>query len=81
MRGPLLFSMENPLHQLDFYGKQVLDRPEEVLLYETLVERLMQVTAEEVRSLAAELFVTDKLNLAVVGPAANQQELLKKLEV
>ncbi len=66
-RVPLLFSMENPMRQMDFYGRQALDRPEEILTYSDAVNRIMSVTAKDVLAVAQELFDPKNFNLALVG--------------
>ncbi|KKU79368.1 MAG: Peptidase M16 domain protein [Candidatus Amesbacteria bacterium GW2011_GWA2_47_70] len=83
VRGPILYSMENPVRQMNWYARQALDRPEEVMDYDTVIDRLMGVTAEEVRQVAQDLFRTEKLNLAVVGPVEKKKEekLLRLLRV
>lgn len=67
-RVPLLFSMENPMRQMDFYGRQALDRPGEILTYSDAVNRIMSVTAEDVLKVARELFDPKNFKLAMVGP-------------
>jgi len=81
LRGPLLFSAENPINQMDFYAKQALERPDDVITYDQLVSRLMQTDSKQITSVARDLFVADKLNLAVVGPLgdADKVRLEKKL--
>jgi predicted Zn-dependent peptidase len=80
IRGPLIFSMENPIHQMDFYAKQVLDKPHDVLSYDAVIDRVMHVTSHQVQSLADDLFQTRKLNLAIVGPvSAKEKSALPKL--
>ncbi|KKS32414.1 MAG: Peptidase M16 domain protein [Candidatus Amesbacteria bacterium GW2011_GWA2_42_12] len=80
IRGPLLFGAENPFNQMEFYARQVLEKPHDVLSYDMVIDRLMGVTAEEVRDLACEVFKTEKLNLAVVGPVEdNGDSDLKQL--
>ncbi len=83
VRGPLLFSKENPMHQMEFYARQALDRPQEVLAYDAVIDRLMGLTTKDVQQVAQDLFKTPKLNLAVVGPVPKKQEdhLLKLLRV
>jgi predicted Zn-dependent peptidase len=82
-RGPILFQAENPINVMNFYAKQVLDRPEEVITYDTLIDRLMEIDSKEVMQIAKDLMVTDKLNLAIVGPVGNfrQNKLVKLLKV
>lgn len=83
VRGPILYSMENPVRQMEWYARQALDRPEEMMDYDMVMSRLMKVTADEVRGVARDLFRTEKLNLAVVGPIEKKREagLLKKLRI
>ncbi len=73
LRGPLLFSMENPINQMNFYAKQVMDRPEEILSYEEATKRLMAVDAESIRNVAVRLFKKELLNIAVVGPVDDKR--------
>jgi predicted Zn-dependent peptidase len=82
-RGPILFSAENPVSVMNFYAKQVLDRPEEVMTFDQVIDRLMHTDSDEVRLVAQELFISKKLNLAIVGPVDEVQgkKLVKKLEV
>lgn len=68
VRGPLLFSLENPLSQMEWYARQALDRPQEILTHQQVIDRLMQIDCKDVQKIAQDLFVKDKLNLAIVGP-------------
>ncbi|MEK7155182.1 MAG: pitrilysin family protein [Patescibacteria group bacterium] len=81
MRGPLIYSMEDPVKQMNWFAKQALDRPEEMMSYDMVIDRLMGVTAKDIQSVARDLFRTEKLNLAVVGPVKNKDRLLKLLHV
>lgn len=83
VRGPLLFSMENPIHQLNFYAKQALDRPDDILDHKQVIAKITQVESGEVLKIAQQLFSTSKLNLAVVGQlkATDKSKLLKLLKV
>lgn len=83
VRGPLLFSKENPINQMEFYARQVLDRPTEVLDYDTVVDRLMDISVDDIQDVAVQLFATHKLNLAVVGPVQSKYKdnLLKLLRI
>jgi predicted Zn-dependent peptidase len=82
-RGPILFSAENPVNVMNFYAKQVLDRPEEVMTYDQVIDRLLQIDSKEVRKMAEDLFVSEKINLSMVGPVEEkrQKELEKLLQV
>ena len=68
IRGPLLFAQENPIHQMEYYAKQAMDRPEEILTYDQVIDRLMGITSSEIQLVAQQLFVPEKVNLAIVGP-------------
>ena len=83
MRGPLLFSMENPVNQMNWYAKQALDRPDQILSYDDVIDRLMRIDSNKVQQAARELFTTERLNVAVVGPVDNKTEegLAKLLKV
>ncbi len=83
LRGPLLFSAENPINQMEYYARQVLERPEEILTHQQVIDKLMTVTVEEIQNVAQSIFLTQKLNLAVVGPLeqGKKEELLKLLQV
>jgi predicted Zn-dependent peptidase len=72
-RGPILFSAENPVNVMNYYAKQVLDRPEEVMTFDQVIDRLMQTDSDEVRRVARELFSSKKLNLAIVGPVERER--------
>lgn len=83
VRVPLLFSLENPLAQMEFYAAQGLFRPQEILTHEQAIAKVQAVTAQDIQNLAKELFVAEKLNLVLVGPAkeAEKDSLLKLLKV
>lgn len=77
-RGPILFSAENPVNVMNFYAKQVLDRPEEIMTYDQVIDRLLQIDSKEVQKVAQDLFVSEKINLSLVGPV--EETRCKKLE-
>jgi predicted Zn-dependent peptidase len=80
MRGQLLFAKENPIHQMEFYARQVLDKPEEMMDYDTVIDSLMQVSSEEVRGIASELFLSSNLRLAAVGElVSSDREKMKRI--
>ncbi|MBI2008215.1 insulinase family protein [Candidatus Amesbacteria bacterium] len=68
IRGPLLFSAENPVNQMEWYARQVLDGRREILSYDQAIERVMAVDAESIRSVVQDIFLRRGLNLAIVGP-------------
>jgi len=80
LRGHLIFAQENPINQMEYYAHQVLVR-DELIDYDVLLERLMGVTAQEVKQLAYDLFVSEKINLAIVGSIKESDPLLKLLKI
>jgi predicted Zn-dependent peptidase len=80
LRGHLIFAQENPINQMEYYAHQLLSK-DEIVDYDTLIDSLMGVTAEQVRQVAQDLFVEGKLNLAVVGPEQDSDKLLKLLKI
>ncbi len=83
VRGPMIFSMENPYHQMNFYAHQALWRPGQIISADRVIQKVMAVTADDVRRVAQELFKSEKLKLAVVGPVEKKEEdrLLKLLKI
>ncbi len=73
IRGPMIFAMENPVRVMEYYARQVLDRPEDLMTPAQVIEKIMAVTAEQIQQVAQELYVKDKLNLAVVGPVEEKR--------
>lgn len=83
VRGPLLFSAENPINVMNYYAKQALDRPEEILTYDQVINRLIQIDSKEILQVANDLFATERLNLAVVGPVEDErvQKISKRVKI
>jgi predicted Zn-dependent peptidase len=76
--GRTLLGMEDSEQVAEFYGmQQVIEGKIETL--ESMEEAIRNVTAEEVFEVAKELFVTEGLRLAVIGPQKNEAELLQLL--
>ena len=73
LRGPMLFSMENPINQMNFFAKQALDKPDQMLTYEDVEKELMKVDAFMIQNVAQSLFKTHLINLAIVGPITKER--------
>lgn len=80
LKGSLIFSQENPSRQMDYYVHQALVH-DDLIDYDTHINRLMGVTAADIQNVARDLFVTEKLSLAIVGPVKNSEALLKLLKI
>jgi predicted Zn-dependent peptidase len=74
LRGPTLFSMENPISQMEWYARQAMDRPDHLMSHDDVINRLLQIDVDEIKQVARELFVPEKVNLAVVGQVLQSQK-------
>ncbi len=75
--GNMLLGLETSDQLASFYGSQeVLEG--KILRPEDLIGKIKKVRAEELRSVAREIFKDEKLNLAVIGPYKNK-DVFKKL--
>jgi len=65
--GHLFLSLESSDELAGFYGGQeILGLP--ILTPKELAARIQKVTATEIKKIAEEIFIPDRLNLAVIGP-------------
>jgi predicted Zn-dependent peptidase len=83
LRGQLVFAKENPIHQMEFYARQVLDKPDDMMDYDMVINSLMGVESDEILSLARELFMPKNIRIAVVGQLthADSERLTRILSV
>ncbi|MDO8503834.1 MAG: pitrilysin family protein [bacterium] len=81
VRGPMIFAAEDPHSQMEFYAKQVLWRPKNIKTMHEIIDRAMEVTAEDVQRVAGELFQDNRLNLAIIGPFENKGKFEKLLKI
>lgn len=67
VKGRLVLSLEDSFNVANFYGtKQLLE--ENLHSPQQIIERVQEVTKEEVAALAADLFKKETLNFAIIGP-------------
>ncbi len=67
LKGRIILSLEDSFSTAYFFGKRKLTE-NKVESLESVLESIEKVTKEQVTKLANELFVSSKLNIAVVGP-------------
>ncbi len=81
IRGQIVFAKENPIYQMEFFARQALDKPEEMIDYDTFISSLNEVNSDEIREVARELFKADNLRLSIVGETtqAQGQEMVQLL--
>ena len=73
-------SLETSDDITSFFGSQEVDRLE-IKTPEQIEAEIRAVTAEDIKKLTEELFVTEKLNLSIVGKIDNGGELEKLLKI
>ena len=60
-----------------FGFQEVMRRPLQTA--EQIIKEIKSVTAKDIRAVAKKLFVTKNLNLAIVGPVADEAKLKSEL--
>jgi predicted Zn-dependent peptidase len=78
LKGRLILSLEDSFNIAYVYGKELLTTGK-LTPVKTLLEKIDEVTAEDVRSLANEYFTPDKLNLALIGPFKNEKKFISAI--
>lgn len=72
IKGRLFLSMEDSFNVASFYGnKKLLE--EKVESPEEIVKKIESVTKDEVIALAKQIFIPQKLNVAIIGPFKNNE--------
>ena len=79
-KGGILLGMEDTFANAGWVARQELLN-QEVLTVDQVMKQLDQVTAEDIQTLAQQLFGTDKLHLAVVGPFKKESAFLSCLRI
>lgn len=67
LKGQILLSMEGTAAVAAWMGRQELQTGR-IMTPDEVVERICEVTSDDVNAVAARIFKTEKLNLAIVGP-------------
>lgn len=80
IKGPLTFLLEEPMSLATFFSHQEL-LEKEVLTPKEIMERIDKVTVDDIKRLGNELFLAQKLNLALIGPFEDGQGYKKLLEL
>lgn len=78
--GGLMLGLETSDDLARFYGGQeVVEK--KIMTPEKIMEHIQAVTAEEIQEVAKDLFKNEGLNLAVIGPLKNSDELQSVLKI
>lgn len=78
--GRLVLGLESSDELSEFYGIQYILR-KKLITPEEIIKKINAVTAEEIQKVAREIFVTEKLNLALIGPWKDEKKFLKLLKI
>ncbi len=79
-KGRLLLSLENSQSVANWLGAQEM-LTGRILSIDEVMRFVEAVTTEDVKRVARQLLVGDKLNLAIVGPARDEEHLFKLLKL
>lgn len=74
MKGSIILSLEDSEELAHFFGKQKLMYPQ-VRTVEEYIQKIEDVSQEQIETLARKLLTHDNLRLAVIGNTDNKQEL------
>ncbi|MBT5338430.1 insulinase family protein [Candidatus Falkowbacteria bacterium] len=80
LRGKIVLTLEDSSSMAEYYAKQ------EILTGKTMspevkLKKYQAVTEKEVQNLAKELFVKEKLNLALIGPFKSDKKFYKQIKL
>jgi len=73
VKGSTALSLEDSETQAAWYAREII-YGEKILTPTEKLKRLEKVTVAQVNQAARELFITSKLNLALIGPISNEQK-------
>ena len=79
-KGRLLLSMENSRNVAGWYGAQEA-LTGKILMVDDVTRIIEGLTVKDIRRVAGEIFVTEKLNLAAVGPVRETARIEKLLSI
>ncbi len=80
MKGNILLGKEDTENMSEWQGKQELLYPK-TLTPEELIEEIDKVSQKDIKRIANNLFINEKLNLAIVGPFKNKEKFEKILKL
>ena len=78
-KGTMSLSLDSSDSQASFYATQEL-LAKEILTPEDQFKKIDEVTAEDIKKIAEDIFLPEKINLAVIGPVEEKDSVeLKQL--
>ena len=79
-KGRLLLALEDSRIVANWFGAQEMLNGR-ILTVDEVISLIDSITIEDLRRVAQQLFISEKLNLAVVGPVEQKRELAKILKL
>jgi predicted Zn-dependent peptidase len=79
--GNLFMHLESSNDLGEFYGTQELYHDRKIKTPDEFAAEIQNVTADEVKALANEIFRGDNINLALIGPKQDESKLLELLKI
>ena len=71
VKGRMLLSMENSRNVAGWYGAQEV-LTGKIMTVDEVTQIIEGITPEDIRRVAGGIFLTEKLNLAIVGPVRDE---------
>ncbi|MBI3887600.1 insulinase family protein [Candidatus Microgenomates bacterium] len=79
-KGKMVLALEDTFRVASFYTHQELLR-KEIETPDEVLEKIEKVTVEDIQRVAKDIFKTEKLNLALVGPFKDPEQFDTLLKV
>ncbi len=76
--GQFMLSLEKTMNNMLWVGENLLCG-DEIPEREEIIKNIKSVTAEDIQEVAQELFVNEKLNMALIGPVKSKDEIVSEL--
>lgn len=80
IKGKAVLNMESSDEQAFFYADQEL-LENRILTLDKIFAKIEEVTADDIRRVARDIFKTEKLNLALIGPFKDKNKFQKLLKI
>jgi predicted Zn-dependent peptidase len=80
LRGKMVLSLEDPFRVASFYTAQEL-LEKEIETPEEILKKVEQVSVADIQRVAKDIFVPQKLNLAIIGPFKEKSKFDKILQL
>ena len=79
-KGRLLLSMENSRNVAGWYGAQEV-LTGKIMMIDEVTQIIGNITLEDIKRVAGDLFTTERLNLAIVGPIKDDGSIAKLMKL